>query len=147
MRLGWFTRQPELTLLIDGGGAILSAICLGVVLPMFQAYVGMPRRVLLALAIVALLFSAWSIGCYVLRRTEWRTGVRVISVLNLVYCGVTAVLVAAFWSQLTRAGVTYFLLEILVIGALVAVERRVLASAGGRRQNHQRSSANSTAPR
>ena len=122
-------RQPELVLLIDGIGATLSAIFLGVVLPALQSYVGMPRRVLWALALMALVYGAYSIGTFYLRRSDWRSGVRVISILNVAYCGLTAVLVIAFWSRLTRVGVAYFLLEILVIAALVAVERRVLGSA------------------
>ena len=140
-------QQPELVLLMDGVGATLSAILLGVVLPALEPYIGMPRRVLLVLALVAALYGVYSTGCYFLRRNHWQAGVRVISILNLVYCGMTAVLVVAFRARLKRIGIAYFLLEILVIGALVAVERRLLASADERRQYHQRSSANSTAPR
>jgi hypothetical protein len=144
-------QRPGLVLLIDGIGAILSAFFLGVVTTTLEPYVGMPRRVLFVLALVALAYGAYSIGGYCLRRSEWRSWLRAISGLNLAYCGATAALVVAFWARLTFIGVTYFLLEILLIGFLVVVERRVLAaddtSAAERRQNDQTSSANSAAPR
>lgn len=63
--------RPWLALLIDGIGATLSAFSLGVVLPALEPYVGMPRRVLFVLALVALVYAACSIGSYCLRRNEW----------------------------------------------------------------------------
>ena len=125
-------RRPALILLIDGIGAIVSSLFLGVVLAALQPYVGMPRPVLFALAAVALAFGAYSIGGYYLRRNEWRRWLPVISTLNLAYCGVTAALVAAFWTQLTFVGAMYFLCEIVVITGLVVVERRVLAATAAR---------------
>ena len=121
-------QQPRLVFLIDGLGAMVSALSLGVVLPAFEGYVGMPRRVLAFLAVVALAFATGSIACYVGSR-RWRRALRIISSANLAYCGVTAALVVAYWAPLTVVGVTYFALEILVIGGLVVVERRLLAAA------------------
>jgi hypothetical protein len=121
-------RRPALILLIDGIGAIVSALFLGVVLTALQPYVGMPRPVLVALAAVALAYSAYSIDGYHRRPDEWRRRVRVISTLNLAYCAVTLALVAAFWTQLTLVGAAYFLGEIFAIGVLVVVERRLLAA-------------------
>ena len=97
--------RPWLALLIDGIGATLSAFSLGVVLPALEPYVGMPRRVLFVLALVALVYAACSIGSYCLRRNEWRPWLRAISRLNLAYCGVTAALVVAFWTRLMFVGV------------------------------------------
>ena len=82
--------RPWLALLIDGIGATLSAFSLGVVLPALEPYVGMPRRVLFVLALVALVSAACSIGSYCLRSNEWWPWLRAISRLNLAYCGVTA---------------------------------------------------------
>jgi hypothetical protein len=119
--------RPWLALLIDGIGAMLSAFSLGVVLP------------------------ACSIGSYCLRRNEWRPWLRAISRLNLAYCGVTAAPVVAFWTRLMFVGVTYFFLELLLIGTLVVVERPVLAahdpSGGEPRQNHEKSITSRAAPR
>jgi hypothetical protein len=143
--------RPWLALLIDGIGATLSAFSLGVVLPALEPYVGMPRRVLFVLALVALVYAACSIGSYCLRRNEWRPWLRAISRLNLAYCGVTAAPVVAFWTRLMFVGVTYFFLELLLIGTLVVVERPVLAahdpSGGERRQNHEKSITSRAAPR
>ena len=119
-------REPRRVFLIDGVGATLSALSLGVVFTALWEYVGMPRPVLLPLALVALAYAAYSIRCYYQRRNQWRRCLRIISSANLAYIGVTAGLVVAFWARLTVLGVTYFLLEIVLIGALVVVERRVL---------------------
>ena len=119
-------REPRRVFLIDGIGATASAFFLGVVLTALEGYVGMPRHVLLSLALVALAYAAYSIRCYYLPRSEWRRGLRIISSANLVYTAVTAGLVIALWARLTFLGVTYFLFEIVLIGALVVVERRLL---------------------
>ena len=121
-------RQPRLVFLIDGIGATVSAFFLGVVLTALEEHVGMPRTVLWFLALVALAYGAYSIGCYYLLRKEWRPWLRAISSLNLAYFGATAGLMVAFRARLTLVGATYFLLEILLIAALVVVERRLLAA-------------------
>jgi hypothetical protein len=121
-------QRPRLIFLIDGIGASVSAFFLGVVLTALEGYVGMPRTVLWFLALVALAYAAYSIGCYCLLRTGWRRWLRVLSRLNLAYCGVTAGLVVAFRARLTLVGATYFVLEILLIGALVVLERRLAAA-------------------
>lgn len=135
-------REPRRVFLIDGVGATASAFFLGVVLTALREYVGMPRPVLVLLALVALAYAAFSIRCCYLRRKEWRRCLRIISSANLAYIGVTGGLVIAFWARLTFLGVTYFLLEILLIGALVMVERRVLVvddiTVAGRPTDHQR---------
>ena len=135
-------REPRRVFLIDGIGATVSAFSLGVVLTALKEYVGMPRPVLVFLALVALVYAAFSIRCYYQLRNEWRRCLRIISSANVAYTGVTAGLVVAFWAGLTFLGVTYFLLEILVIGVLVVVERRLLVvgdtTVAERRTNHQR---------
>ena len=135
-------REPRRVFLIDGVDATASAFFLGVVLTALKEYVGMPRPVLLSLALVALAYAAYSIRCYYLPRSDWRRGLRTISSANVVYTAVTAGLVIAFWARLTFLGVTYFLFEIVIIGALVVVERRLLVvgdtSVAERRTNHQR---------
>jgi hypothetical protein len=121
-------REPSRLFLVDGVGAAVSALFLGVVMTALEEYVGMPRSVLVLLALVALALSVYSIRCSYRLPVEWRRCLRIISTANLAYSGVTAGLVVAFWARLTALGVTYFVLEILVITALVVVERRVLAA-------------------
>lgn len=117
-------RQPRLVFLIDGIGATVSAFFLGVVLTALQGYIGMPLPVLVFLALVAVAYGTYSIASYYMSQ-DWRRGLRIISSANVAYCVVTAGLVVAFWGRLTVLGVTYFVLEILVIGGLVMVERRL----------------------
>lgn len=111
-------------LLIDGLGACASALCLGVVLPALQDWIGMPVGVLYLLAGIAALFAvnafvAWRFaGAHAGR---WLTAV---ALANLTYCALTASLVVWQWARLTRWGVAYFAGEIAVIAILVGVEWR-----------------------
>lgn len=115
---------PQRALLIDGLGACASALCLGLALPALQGWIGMPAGVLYLLAGIAALFAvnafvAWRFaGAHAAR---WLTA---IALANLLYCGLTASLVAWQWAQLTAWGVAYFAGEIAVIAALVGVEWR-----------------------
>jgi hypothetical protein len=50
--------------LFDAGGAFLASFMLGVVLTNFQEHIGMPKEVLIPLAITALVFCIYSLSCY-----------------------------------------------------------------------------------
>lgn len=117
--------NPKTIFLIDGLGAVLTAILLGFVLTNFEAYFGMPCNVLYCLAVVACIFMFYSLACYTFLKNRWRAFLSIIMVANLLYCGLTIALVCYYYSRLTPLGITYFLLECLVILGLVWLERRV----------------------
>ena len=50
-----------------------------------------------------------------------------IAVANLLYCSSTMVLVFVYYHGLTTYGLTYFLLELLVVIVLVAVELKAVS--------------------
>lgn len=119
------TTNPKTIFLIDGLGALLTAIMLGFVLTNFEVYFGMPRSVLHCLAVVACVFMLYSLACYVFLKNRWRTFLSIIMVANLLYCGLTIILASYFYSRLTPLGIAYFLLECLVILGFVWLEKRV----------------------
>jgi hypothetical protein len=106
--------------LLDGLGAVVTAVMLGAVLPAFEPAFGMPRPILLALALVAASFAAYSLTCHV--RAAGARMLLGITIANTAYCVCTLGLVVWLRGSVTWLGVAYFLGEILVIAALVTVE-------------------------
>lgn len=125
--LSKITSNPKRLFLLDSLGALLSAFLLGVVLPSFQPTFGMPHNVLYGLAALACLFAIYSFWNYRWFKENWRPYLRGIAIVNLLYCGLTAALVIFFRQELTRWGLLYFLLEMVVIIALVVLEFRTAA--------------------
>ena len=108
------TSNPKHLFLLDCLGALLSAFLLGVVLPSFEPIFGMPNKILYGLAALAGLFAIYSFWNHVRFKENWRPYLQGIAVVNLLYCGLTAALVVYFRQELTKWGLLYFLLEMLV---------------------------------
>lgn len=119
-------KNPKKLFLIDSIGAGLTLFFLLAILLPFNEQVGLPPSVLLALAVPVLLFALYSACCFLFAGTHWRSLLKAIAVANLLYCCMTAGLIMANYAQLTLLGITYFVLEIAVVCALVSVELRAL---------------------
>lgn len=120
--------NPRQIFLLDGVGALVSAaFLLGILVP-FQAAFGMPEKNLYQLAGVASVFALYSMTCYFRISERWRSFLRVIAVCNTLYCLATAALVVYWYQSLTALGVLYFVLEMLVILALVSLEFKCLSA-------------------
>ena len=117
---------PKKLLLIDGLGACLSVVCLGVVLPALQGQIGMPRGVLYLLAAIAALFALNSLSAHCFAGRHASLWLRGVLLANLLYCALTGSLVAIHWSELRPLGAAYFVAEIVVILGLVRAERAAL---------------------
>lgn len=113
--------------LIDALGAVATAMMLGLVLTQFESAFGMPRRVLVPLALVAVGFAAYSLSCFV--RASGPAFLLGIATANTLYCVVTLSLVIYLRASLTWLGVAYFLGEIVIVMALVTVEVRAARQA------------------
>lgn len=114
--------------LLDGLGAVLTAILLGVVLPALEPAFAMPRRILLVLALVAAGFAVYSLTCHF--RAARPRPLLGIAVANTAYCISTLGLVVSLRGALTWLDFAYFLGEILLVATLVVVEVRVALRAG-----------------
>lgn len=114
---------------MDGVGALVTALLVGVVLPTLGEYIGMPRPVLRGLALTALVLAVYSMTCVVLRPSRWPRYLRGIALANALYCVVTAGCLVYFRAHLAMGDWIYFVGEIVVVGALVALEFRVVAAA------------------
>lgn len=107
--------------LIDGLGAMLSTVCLGV-LTHFEKTFGMPKNNLYVFIIISFLFSIYSFTCYFLAVSNWRMYLKIIAVLNLLYCVITAFSVINNINSLTTIGYIYFMLELIIVVILAFYE-------------------------
>lgn len=117
-------------LLVDGVGAVMSAVFLGMVLPAIQNHIGMPVTTLRFLAAIAVCFAIYSLSCYRFSNPENPIWLRMIANLNLGYCALTFLLVLAHRSELKVLGWLYFVGEMLVVLGLVWVEKNNAGAPG-----------------
>lgn len=108
--------------LLDAIGATASAFLLGVIFPAFEDFFGMPLTVLYILASIACLLAVYSFTCFFRQPENWRLFLRIIAIVNLLYCCLTLGLVIYFYEVLTIWGLTYFIGEMLLILLLVSLE-------------------------
>jgi hypothetical protein len=109
---------------IDGGGALLSAFLLGIVLVRWEVVFGIPARVLYVLAAFPVLFAAYDGWCYWRTRHHPAPYLRGIAVANLLYCVLSLGLATVHHSSLTVWGWAYLLGEVGVVIALAMLELR-----------------------
>ena len=108
--------------LIDGVGAAVSTFFLGVVLVDWNDIIGMPIPVLYVLATIALIFSIHSFASYFLIKADGHKTLKIVALLNILYCILTMVLVAVHYKNISLIGIGYFVIEVLIILALAKVE-------------------------
>lgn len=114
--------------LVDGVGALTTALLLGLLLSNFNAFFGVPRKISLILAGIALFFAVYSFLCHFFIREKWRPFLVVISVLNLIYCCITAIIITQLSTEITIWGIVYFTGEITLVASLAVLEIRLAKS-------------------
>lgn len=119
--------QPRRVFLMDGLGAVVSALALGVGLPAVQPLIGMPREVLLFLAAIPVGYAIYSFGCAARLPVKWPSWLRGIAKLNAAYAGLSVALLAAHAAQIQPLGWAYFVGEILLLSGLAPLEWKVAA--------------------
>lgn len=108
--------------LIDGIGAVITALLLSQVLARYEPVFGMPASLLCILAGVAACFAVYSLTCYWRIKEGGAAFLTSIAVANTLYCIATLGIVAYRFHTLTWLGVAYFIGEVLVVMSLVGVE-------------------------
>lgn len=112
--------------LLDGGGALVSALFLGVILPAVQAQVGMPLWVLYTFSAMASVLATYSLSCYSFVDHSKPIWLRVVITGNLTYCLLSLTAVVVYFSRLTTLGLLYFLAEKGIVLGLVGLEYRLM---------------------
>ncbi len=116
--------KPKTVFLIDGIGALVSSLSLGILLVQFHEYVGMPIPVLYLLAGIAGTLMCFSLFCHFSSLSKSVKLLRFIGLLNLGYSALTLSLLILYFHHLESLGTAYFISEVLVIWGLVALEFR-----------------------
>ncbi|QHT67461.1 hypothetical protein GXP67_12895 [Rhodocytophaga rosea] len=119
------TLPPKRLFLIDSLGGLLSAFLLGVVLARFENMVGMPQNVLYLLSFIACVYAVFSFINHWQMKGNWRLYMKVLASANGLYCCLTIALVIYYRQQLTTLGLTYFLLEVVIIILLAYLELKI----------------------
>lgn len=119
---------PTTIFRIDGIGALVTAFCLGVLMPKFPELFHLPIEILNWLALIACLFATYSLSCSVLKPKNWQPFLKAIAIANISYCLVTAGLVLMNQGQLGLFDLIYFFGEVLVVVGLAVFELKMASS-------------------
>jgi len=121
------TTHPRRLFAIDGAGALLSAVLLGLVLPALQHLIGMPLRALYLLAAFPVFFALYDAWCYWRLQKGYAPYLRQIGLANLLYCILSVGLLAYHLPLLQPVGIVYFTGELLIVLFLAILELRAAA--------------------
>lgn len=117
--------SPKKLFMLDGGGALLSAVLLGGVLPHYESFFGMPATALYLLAAFPILFLCFDVVSYFRYPKNSRLALRMVAGMNLGYCLISVGCLIHHYPRLTKFGLTYFFLELLVVVFLAVLELKM----------------------
>jgi hypothetical protein len=117
--------NPKLLFLVDSFGAVLTAICLGVVLPIFHELIGLPEPTLYLLAILACFYGSFSVFSYFFLSRQIKLCLRIIGAANLFYCCLVISLIIFLFKSVTIPGLIYFSIEVVIIAVLAITELKL----------------------
>lgn len=111
--------------LVDGLGAVLSAVLLGLALPLVADTLGTTRAALRTLVVFPLLYAAFDLACVLTPALCSGAGLAVIAALNAAYLVITATVLGLDGIELSLFGVAYFTADCGIVIALAGVELHV----------------------
>jgi hypothetical protein len=118
----YFLKNTRMLFVLDAGGAALTSFLLYCVLRPLESFFGMPADVLSVLSVVGLAFFLFSLMCAVSIKSSWHFPLRIIAILNVVYCLATIYCVVIHFDVLSLYGLAYFAGEVGIILYLVYME-------------------------
>jgi hypothetical protein len=107
---------------MDASGALLSSFIFSFILIPFQEYLGMPTKSIFILSLIAFGLFFYSYSCYKLVSTGFKWYIKLLIRLNSLYVLFSVASVIYYFNQLTILGISYFLIEITFISALLYLE-------------------------
>jgi len=108
--------------LVDALGALYTSTVLICMYAFVPALAGIPKNILLTLAVVAFGFALYSAGSHRAAVYKKRMLLILIAIANLGYISLTTYFVIVYIPTMHWLSKTHFILEILVVFALAAVE-------------------------
>lgn len=122
----WLFTKPKNIFLLDGFGALLTTLLIFFVLRTFNDFFGLTKNTLEFLAALALVFSTYSVSCYFLVNSYWKSFLKIICTANILYCILTIGILFYNYQNISIFGIAYFLGEIAVISGIVFLEAKAL---------------------
>ena len=110
--------------LLDGSGALLTALMLMLVLPKLDLLTGIDPDMITVMVLIAFLLTAMSLTFIFTYNQQSYKVLQVIGISNLLYSGIIVVVLLVHGSSMKPLGMTYFILEGLVVALLGLVEIR-----------------------
>lgn len=111
--------------LIDSIGAFLTAFLLFTILRNVNEHIGIQKTTLTGLALIAFCFCIYSAACFIFVKQNYGLFIWIISIANLFYCILTIGLIVVNYHFLTMMGLSYFLIEVIIISILSYIEIKV----------------------
>lgn len=118
-------KNPRRLFLIDGVGAVISVILLGIVLVEFEQIFGIPRQILYFLAIFPCIYAIYDFFCLAKEPIRIGAFLKAIAVMNLCYSFLSVGLAIYRYGDLTIFGWIFIVLENLTVVTLAYVEYKV----------------------
>ena len=114
--------KPDTLFVLDGLGALISALFLGFILVRFEHIVGIPATTLYFLAVFPLFFFFFDLYC--LKRNEKSTGklLTVLAFFNFGYCLISLSFAIYHRASLSAYGWIYISVELVILLVLARVE-------------------------
>ncbi len=116
------TYTPKQLFLIDGIGAIISALLLGVILVKFEENFGIPKSTLYFLAVLPIFFAVFDFYCYLKVKLNHHKFLKIIALFNVTYCFISISFAFYHTNTITTMGWIYIISEVLVILILSFIE-------------------------
>ncbi|MGD1847303.1 MAG: hypothetical protein ACFB10_18080 [Salibacteraceae bacterium] len=121
----WGNINPKKLFRIDGLGAVLSAILLGIVLVKLEYLFGIPKPTLYFLASLPCLFAVYDFYCYFKIDNNLGIFLKRIAVINLIYCCLSIGLAIYHREDIKILGWVYILMEVAIVSGLSIIELKV----------------------
>ncbi|APG64146.1 hypothetical protein LPB136_01650 [Tenacibaculum todarodis] len=112
--------------LIDGFGAILSALLLGLVLTKLETYFGIPKPTLYLLATLPCLFAIYDFYCYFKISRDLGKFLKAIAIINLLYCCLSIAFTIYHHNLITTLGWLYIIVESIIVTTIAFIELRAV---------------------
>jgi len=120
-----FANRPKQLFLVDGIGALISAIMIGVVLVHLRDLIGLNITALYFLASFPILFSILDLYFYFSPDKYSKLGLKLMATLNSFYCILSISTILFHGARITTLGWIYVIVEIVILLLLIKLEWQV----------------------
>lgn len=118
-------KNPINIFLIDAFGAGISVVLLGIILPLFHTFLGIPKPVLYFLALIPVFFIIYDLLSYFLIKENIVFWLKGIAFLNISYCFISVFCAFIHYKTITFWGCIYIFIEVLIILLLAIFQLNV----------------------